>query len=202
MFPADTEVKPIKVTLKWPERFALIERYKPTDTAIRLAFGISQSELDVARNLLLNGTFKINPNFDVEAHSSIFSGAGSITSKPATASASVTTSGTRIVRSNTTVHDAGRTMLREAQQRPESARRTVPERSGRSCRIITAFHQVPEVPTPALAFCEQHNISIHVARQSKRFLEKQPADVIAQIGTIHVRQQRETKCLMIWREIT
>lgn len=69
-------------------------------------------------------------------------------------------------------------------------------------KIVTAFMRIPVgIRTNAAEFCSENGISIHCLRQSKRFLEHVPEDIKRQIGTIIVRTNKDTKELLVWREL-
>ena len=69
-------------------------------------------------------------------------------------------------------------------------------------KIITAYMQVPvDTRVDAIKFCEQHNISIHVLRQPKRFLEHVSNEIRQQVGSVIVRKDKESGRLMVHREL-
>ena len=59
-------------TFSWNDRFALIDYFLPSDPQICVAFGLTQDELDTARDLRTAGTFKSTPNFDAVQFDGIF----------------------------------------------------------------------------------------------------------------------------------
>lgn len=168
--------------ISWSDRFALIDHYAPTDAAICAAFNLSQAELDTARSLRAQGTFVANAKLDVEKFSSIFT--ETTTPQPTTTvAAKVPTA---------TVH-----------ARPESATKQpkVPQKRGRKgTKITAALQAVPTTPIPVDAFIQQHGVSLAVLRQAKRFVEKMSPTEATSIGTVHVRQDKATKQLMIWKD--
>jgi hypothetical protein len=167
--------------ISWSDRFALIDHYTPTDAAICTAFNLTQAELDTARNLRAQGTFVANANLDVSKFSSMFAAPSTPAVQPAPAKVSTAT-----------VH-----------ARPESATKQpkVPQKRGRKGNKITAALQaVTTTPMPVDMFIQQHGVSLAVLRQAKRFVEALPATEAGVIGNVHVRQDRATKQLMIWKD--
>lgn len=168
--------------ISWSDRFALIDHYAPPDTAICAAFNLTQAELDTARNLRAQGTFVANANLDVSKFSSMFTAP----STPAVQHVLPTKTATA------TVH-----------ARPESAAKQpkVPQKRGRKGnKITTALQAVTTTPMLVDTFIQQHGVSLAVLRQAKRFVEALPATEASVIGTVHVRQDRATKQLMIWKD--
>lgn len=185
--------------LSWNDRFALIDHYQPTDNAIRSAFNLTQDELDMARTLRAAGTFIASPQLDVGYYSSIFAnldvaGANSVQRPTAVQAITPIVSGGMYTPGATaTVHT-----------KPETAtkRLKAPQKRGRKGdKIQKALLAVPETPMPVDVFIKQHDVSLAVLRQSKRFAQGLDPAVAAQIGTINVRQDKTTKQLMIWREV-
>jgi hypothetical protein len=164
-------------SLTWPDRLALIEAYGPTNQAICSAFDSTPDEVQSALNMANVGMIKGSSNFDTAKYGNPFSETAS-TNKQGTA----------------TVHAA-----------PESAtkRTKVPQKRGRKGEKITvALQSVPTTPVTVESFIQRHQVSLAVLRQSKRFLEKMEPATATAIGTIHVRQNKATKQLEIWREPT
>lgn len=177
-----------KIIMSWADRFAMIDHYKPTDAQICVAFGLSQDELDTARTLRQAGSFRASPNLDVAKYANVFTGD---TVQVATA-VNTSTSFGKTKPGSATTH----TM-------PETASKRIrpPQKRGRKGdKISRALMAVPTTQTPVETFMAEHDVSLAVLRQSKRFIEKLDADVQATIGQINVRQDKATKTLMIWRE--
>jgi hypothetical protein len=172
-----------KLTMNWPDRFALIKHYSPTDAQVCAAFGLTQDELDTARQLEAAGTFRASANLDVARYANVFTVDGSaptatVTIKP----------------------KSGQTTF----VKPETASKKVkvPQKRGRKGdKITVALSAVPTTQTPVDTFISQYGVSLAVLRQAKRFMSKLPADQAAAIGKINVRQDKATKQLMIWREV-
>jgi hypothetical protein len=177
------------VKLNWSDRLTLIDHFTPTDTQVCSVFGVTQGELDTARTLRTSGTFAPNPTLDVGKYSSYFKTPGA--SAPtqtvhATPSALKATS-----KVTTTVHTKPETATKKAK---------VPQKRGRKGnRIELAFRSVTETPVPVETFMKQHNVSLAVLRQSKRFIEGFGPTIATQIGIIDVRQDKTTKQLMVSR---
>jgi hypothetical protein len=175
--------------MSWGDRFALIDHYNPSDEAICKAFKLSADELATARQLRIQGTFTANANLDCAKYSATFADVAQV---PA---ATTTVHATPVQKQPTaTVHG-----------KPESASKKVkePQKRGRKGdKIAKALLAVPSNPTSVDTFIKQHDISLAVLRQSKRFIEKLEPTVATSIGTVHVRQDKATKQLMIWRDAT
>lgn len=179
----------MKTTLSWADRFALIDHFKPEDTAVLTAFALTQDELDTARSLRAAGSFGSTANLDVAKYASVFSGAPIVAATASTPTGIVKPSKA----SGATTHS-----------KPESASKKakVPQKRGRKGdKIQRALSSVPTAPTAVDAFMLQHGVSLAVLRQSKRFLAKLDAATQATIGEINVRQDKATKQLMIWRSV-
>lgn len=162
--------------LTWNDRLTIIDHFKPTDAEVIAAWGISQSELDVARSQLKTGVFSIDPSLDVESYGHIFSGTATSTTAPARKTGSTST-------------------LKSAPAETATAKTSTPKKRGRKGdKILKAFTSIPTTPVVAEEFAKEHGVSIAVLRQSKRF------DLSKSAGTVRVKKDKGTKTLMIWRE--
>lgn len=162
----------------WNDRLTLINHYKPSDTQACGVFGITKSELDVARNQLRAGVFSLSPTLDVESYGNLFDSSESTT---------VTTTQAP-VRTKPTVTST-------AQRETASAKVREPKKRGRKGdKIALAFSSIPASPTAAQDFAKEHGVSIAVLRQSKRF------DGVG-VGVVKVKKDKTSKALMIWREL-
>lgn len=172
------------LTLNWNDRLALIDYFQPTDEQIQAVFNVNQDELDTARSLRQSGTFAPNANLDVSKYSRYF--------KTPSVSTQTTHAATATkAKSTATTHAKPETATKKAK---------VPQKRGRKGnRIQLAFQSITETPVPVDIFMKQHNVSLAVLRQSKRFIETLVPEVAAKIGTINVRQDKQTKQLMVWR---
>lgn len=162
-----------KPQISWADRFALIDHFSPADNMICRSFHVTQDELDTARKMRDVGTFSTSKNLDLSKYTNFF------------------VAETIKASDNATVHAL-----------PESATKKFksPQKRGRKGTTIqTAFSAVPTAPVEVSAFMQQHNISLAVLRQSKRFLGKMDADMSKKIGHINVKKDKTTKALMIWR---
>lgn len=173
-------------TLSWNDRLTLINHYKPSDAVATQAFGISQSELDVARTQLKAGVFSLSDDLDVESYGHLFASA----TLPGGDSETVTSTKSPTRRSGSTSTAKG--------VAPETATKTVREakkRGRKGDKILKAFTSIPATPVAAEEFAKSHGVSIAVLRQSKRF------DTTKTAGTVRVKKDKGTKTLMIWREV-
>lgn len=173
--------------LSWADRFALIDSYQPTDSAICETFSLTADELATARQLRASGTFSASKTLDVSSYGGIFS--GSTPAKPATVN----------VPTPTTKGQAS-----TAHAKPESASKKVkvPQKRGRKGdKIAIALMAATTTPVPVESFMKTHGVSLAVLRQAKRFIEKMDADTQAKIGKVNVKQDKTTKQLMIWKAI-
>lgn len=167
-------------TLNWNDRFALLDHFQPDDNMACTALGVTESELTTARSMRKAGAFSPTTNMDVESYSKMFSADGSSTS----------TVKTKTAKSSTSTSTG-------ANVKPETATKKVkvPLKRGRKGdNIANAFSAIPLKPTPVLAFAESKGVSLAVLRQSKRF------DVKPELGTVHVKKDKTSKTLMIWRD--
>jgi hypothetical protein len=168
-----------KITMSWSDRLALMERYTPTDSQACVAFGLTQDELDTARTLVAAGTFKPSTTVDFAKYSTLF-----------TAPESFHVTATK---------SSGATSY----ARPESATKKPKvhmKRGRKGNKIAMALAAVPTTQVPITSFMNQHGISLAVLRQSKRFIANLDSETAASIGQVHVRQDKASKQLMIWRE--
>ena len=171
--------------MSWGDRFALIDSYQPTTAAICVAFNLSPQELSTAIRLREAGTFIPNSKLDVSKFAGIF---------PEISEELLELPISQLKISTTTIHS-----------RPESATKKIivkqPQKRGRKGdKIAQALFAVTNTPTPVDQFTREHNISLAVLRQSKRFTEHMSETDIQRIGKINVKQDKSSKVLMIWRE--
>lgn len=156
--------------LSWNQRFALIDAYTPTDSQICDTFGVSTDELSTARDMRKAGTLTPSKDLDVNKYDGIF-----------TASTSASTSHSRP----------------DASSKPETASMRAKEakkRGRKGDRIMKCFASIPATPVAAETFLKQHNVSMAVLRQSKRF------DKTGLGGLVRVKKDKTSKSLMVWRE--
>ncbi|PPD54356.1 MAG: hypothetical protein CTY12_03430 [Methylotenera sp.] len=170
--------------LSWNDRFALIDAYKPSQVAICAAFRLSPAELKTAMSLRDAGTFAPNPNLDVTKYTDIFQ-----------ISDDIAPSNTTLKSVTATVHSF-----------PETASKRIttkaPQKRGRKGnKIADALLAVPTTPIAVDSFIQEHGVSVAVLRQAKRFIEKMNPEQAAQVGNIIVKQNKDTKTLMIWKEV-
>lgn len=191
----------MNMRLSWNDRFALIDHFHPSDDQICAAFNLSQIELMTARDLKAAGTFNGMSSINFSEYDGLFnSNPAKIVSSPIN---SIPLTGKPVavilppvsaVKSQTyTTHLA----------KPESAtKRTKPlqKRGRKGSKINSALLSVPLTPVPVDDFIKQHGVSLAVLRQSKRFIEAMGPEAAQKIGKVQVRQDKNTKVLMIWRE--
>ena len=165
-------------SLSWNDRLALIHAYKPSDTVICNALGITQDELHTARGMEANGHFVATKDLDVSAYSDLFQEDSISVPKTSTG-------------------ETGSVSIPTSSQPPATATKVVvlPKKRGRKGdNILKAFSAIPATPTGALPFASEHAVSLAVLRQAKRF------DCIG-TGVVRVKKDNVSKELMIWREV-
>lgn len=171
-------------TLNWNERFALINHFKLSDEQICTTFGISSDDLSAARGLLNVGTFTPSKTLDFSKYQGVFN------TVPGTLSTATEKLPTATVHTRT-VDDLSNKPVTASRKPKEPGRRG---RKGN--KIEQAFEHVPTIPVSAEKYAAEHGISVAVLRQHKRF------DKNGHLGQVNVRQDKETKVLMIWRDTT
>lgn len=171
-----------RVEMSWNDRFALIDAYQPNEIAICMAFGLTPRELKTANALRAAGTFQPNKNLDTTKYSTFF---------PQIDDAKLE----EYQQSLTVTSHSPQTFTKK------SVLPKTPQKRGRKGdKIATALLNVPSEPIDVETFTKQYGVSVAVLRQSKRFMEGLPADVVKKIGKIQVKQDKPSKVLMIWRE--
>ena len=83
-------------SLSWNDRLALIKAYTPSDSVICNSLGVSQDELNTARDLESAGTFVATADLDVDSYGELF-GDDSIVAPAKTAPESIVKPGDRRV---------------------------------------------------------------------------------------------------------
>lgn len=170
--------------LSWNDRFALIDAYKPSPVAICAAFKLSPAELKTAQSLRDAGTFIPNRNLDVTKYSDIFK--ADVEEILPTTNKTVTA----------TVHSFPETATKKQVIK-------VPQKRGRKGnKIVDALLAVPTTPVSVESFTQEHDISVAVLRQAKRFIENMTPEQQTQVGNVYVKQNKDTKTLMIWKEVS
>ena len=174
--------------LQWGERLALMDHYGVGDEEACEVFGIEQEELEAARDMqTVSKAFPVRDDLDVESYRNLFSGNTVTAAKKPTTAKSITSKTTSTKKSSTT------TTIRK----PETATKKTPikkKRGRNGDKIVNAFRAIPhDQPTDAEKFAKTHHVSIAVLRQSKRF------DKVGG-GIVHVKKDKATKTLMIWRD--
>jgi len=172
--------------LQWGERLTLIDHYKVDDEQACEVFGVELEELKAARGMQVMGNqFPVRDDLDIESYSNLFSGTTTVT-------ATAKPKGEK--KAKTTATPPSTTI-----RKPQTATKKVPtvkKRGRNGDKIVNAFRAIPhDSPTDAEKFAKQHNVSIAVLRQSKRF------DKVGG-GVVHVKKDKSSKTLMIWRDTT
>lgn len=167
--------------LSWNDRFALIDAFKPSQAAICTAFNLTPAELKTAISLREAGTFAPNKNLDTTKYVGVFS------------SDDVTERTPAVYNPTATIHSMPVTATKRIVQK-------TPQKRGRKgSKITDALLAVPTSPMSVDDFVKEHNVSVAVLRQAKRFIEKMTAEQAAQVGNVVVKQNAD-KVLMIWKE--
>ena len=154
--------------LGWNEMFALMDHYKLDDTSAAQVFGFQPDTLETARELKANGTIVPCTDIDFSQYDSLLG-----VKKPAATDTSTSAN------------------------KPATATkptRTPKKRGRKGSKIANAFAAIPAEPTDATAFISEHNISMAVLRQAKRF------DRTGLDGAVHVRKDKESGNLVVWRD--
>ena len=132
--------------LSWGDRFALIDKFKPTDEQVNTAFGLNAGELETARELRAEGNFsELSEGFDLETYEDIFAsiGEGAVSAK------------------------------RPKSRKPAASATKVtpaPKKRGRKgTKIAEAFAAIGTEQVPAEEFAAERGVSLNVLRQAKRF---------------------------------
>lgn len=173
--------------LQWGERLALMDHFGVGDEEACEVFGIEQEELEAARSMqAVSNAFPVRDDLDVASYKNLFSGADVTAAKKPIATAKASTKPTATKSSTTT-----------SIRKPQTATKKTPikkKRGRNGDKIVNAFRAIPhDKPTDAEKFATTHSVSIAVLRQSKRF------DTVGG-GVVHVKKDKATKTLMIWRD--
>ena len=159
--------------MSWAEKFALIDALEPTDAQILTVFAIDADELAAARDLREAGHVTADEDIDTEAYASVFDDAAVADVEP----------------TDVTEEDTTPTTPVTATQPPAPA----PKKRGRKgTKIAEAFALIDITAVDANAFAANHNVSLNVLRQAKRF------DPYADRGRVRVKKIDGT--LSIFRE--
>lgn len=170
-------------TLNWNDRFALIDYYNPTDTEACTIFGVSRDELNTARNMRRTGVIVPTDNIDVSSYGKMFGVTSNI--KPSSNPETKTVTNMKSTETTSTSTSKPQTATKKQKQ--------LKKRGRKGTNILEAFRAVPSTPTSVEEFAQKHSVSIAVLRQAKRF------DATECEGTVHVKKDKKTKTLVIWR---
>ncbi len=173
--------------LQWGERLKLIDHFKVDDAEACKVFGVELEELEAARGMQVVGNqFPVREDLDIESYSNLFSGASTVTAAVKPKASGPTKTSTKTTPSTTTIRKPAETATKRIP--------IVKKRGRNGDKIVNAFRAIPhDSPTDAEKFAKTHNVSIAVLRQSKRF------DKVGG-GVVHVKKDKSTKTLMIWRD--
>ena len=142
--------------LSWSDKFALIDKYSPSDELVCKTFKVSLDEFNTAKNLRQSGTIQSNKQLNTAKYGNIFTNTDNS--------------------DNSTVHQYPQTATKRTVQK-------IPQKRGRKGdKIITALKSVPTTPTSVELFSKTHEISVAVLRQSKRFTAKLDESTVSAIG--------------------
>lgn len=184
-----------KAPLSWNDRFALIDHYQPSDDQICVSFNVTPTELSTARKLRDAGTFAPNARLNASEYPSVFD----VDVSQVRRSLDITPKPGAIV-----VPPPSTTPTSTSHLRPETATKRTREpmkRGRKGNKIAHALMSIPQEPMSADEFSRKYDVSIAVLRQSKRFISNLPSEQQQAIGRVNVRQDKNTKMLMIWREV-
>ena len=156
--------------LSWSERIAIIDKFNLTNDQATTVFGVTTNEIMTARNLQQSG--KISPviDFDFSKYEDELN---------------------KIKRPD---------LKREIPSITKPVTATKPskepkKRGRKGDKIVCTLRSVPSEPTSAEQFASDHNVSLAVLRQAKRF------DTTGLPGDVKVRKDKASGVLMIWREV-
>jgi hypothetical protein len=167
----------------WSDRFALLDYYKPTNTQACEALGVTLDELNTAHDLRAQGHFGGESKIKVETYASLFAEDAALMKN------------TKAKKASATSHTKPKTTAPTSA--PLTASKPVKEakkRGRKGSNISTAFLAIPSEAIPAEQFATEYNVSLAVLRQSRRFDK-------SGLGPVRVKKDKETKQLMIWREV-
>lgn len=165
----------------WADRFALLDHYSPSDETACEVLGVTADELSTAKQLRAAGTFAPNKKLNVAEYNHLFA-AQPVNVAPAVQPPVMTQ----------TVHTKPQTATKRSVATPK-------KRGRKGEKIQHALLAVPSSPVPIETFMADHDVSLAVLRQAKRFAKVHGAEFEAKVGTINVRKDKATNQLMIWK---
>jgi hypothetical protein len=184
-----SSMKPISDLTK-AEKVAIVSDYDLSNTQtmehVCNVLEVQQDELEAAVGLTADGTFA-PAELDTTPYQSLFDSTLLTAASAATAVAEPAQTGG--IGNPTTSKPATATKAKKPHKRP----------GRQGVKIVQAFGKVPEGVENAISaddFAKTNNVSIAVLRQAKRF---DPTFLTA--GKVHVKQNKETRQLQIWREV-
>ena len=162
----------------WGERLAIIDNFDLSDDQAVSRMGITIEELETARGMANSGVFT-TPK-DINFGQYVTELAGTVRPTPKTEDVPTST-----------------VMPTVLPAPPVTATKPIkqPKKRGRKgSKIVDAFAAIPVEPTNADEFAQQHNVSMAVLKQSKRF------DKTGLGGNVRVKKDRQAGIMMVWRE--
>ncbi len=181
--------------MSWNDKLALIEKYHPSEELICDTFGITMNELKTAMKLKDAGTFAPTEDLDIDQYDKLF---WEDREKAVTLSQDPVYQMSELPR---VLLPLPKPVKIPAETATKKVVIKVPKKRGRKGdKIALALFQVTEIPEPALEFAQAHNISLAVLKQAKRFMVNMSDWDRELLGKIFVKQDKETKIQMVWRE--
>lgn len=180
--------------LSWNDRFALIDKYQPSDEQACNVFQVTQEELDAARTMRDSGTMMSATNIDVDAYHSWFESNDDKTSTSTTHGSSNTSKGKSTKTSTPKDGSGDKSSAQSATKKQRSTSTSTKSPGRRGSKIAQAFGSLSSEAVDAEEFANTHGVSIAVLRQSKRF-DKYPEQ-----GKVRVEKDKQAGKLKIWRE--
>lgn len=151
----------------WPERLAIMDHYELDDDTAATAFGVTQDEVSTAKELKDAGTIILADGIDFSLYRD------DLTIKTPKA----------IEKAKSTAPVTATKPAKESKKRGR-----------KGSKIVNAFKAVPSTPVTVSAFTAEHQVSVPVLRQWKRF------DKTGLKGQVRVKKDKASGELMIWRD--
>lgn len=177
--------------MNWNDRFALIDHYNPSVDQICATFNLSPDEYAIAIRMREAGTFKNKTTVCPANYAGIFE---CTLPAPDIRTLAVTRNPlyAELIERHKTADAAGPVRT--------NTPKMVVRRGRKGDKIVRAFLAVPTEPVPVEQFVRNHPVSVSVLRQARRFVGQLDEKTRNEIGHVYVRQDSNSKVLMIWRE--
>lgn len=157
-------------SLRWSQRFALMDHYDLDDKAACDAFGITESQLKAAHELRSQGMVEADQTFPVNDYRHLFVEEEQ-TATPTRAGFGFAGLVGQLIGEPPAItrkHGTGR--VHKISGTAGSSSASQPKQRGRrGTKIAEAFLAIPSQPVLLDEFLATHNVSINVLRQSRRF---------------------------------